>query len=152
MKGGGGGQGGGRLAADRNAEPKGRDGKWKTEDGLREKRVPCAASGSGTRVAMCAKRRGVGTACRTDEPARAKTASRSCGARAFFLSAAAVCSMQVALNAVHTGPWERRHAALQAAVGHLHNEAEILPLPAEPLGAGPIRAGDADKGPPRPPR
>lgn len=113
---------------------KARDGKWKPEDGLREKYVFYAASDYDMRVTIYAKRWGIETAYRMDESIRAKTASRSCGVRVyFFLFTVAIYNMQVVVNAVHTGPGERRHATLQTVVEHLHNEAEILLLPAEAL-------------------
>ena len=106
---------------------KAKDGKWKPEDGLREKYVFYAASDPRMNVSHYAKRWGIETAYRMDESIRAKTASRSRGVRTFFfLFTIAVYNMQVVLNAVHTGPGAYRYQTLQTVVTLLCDEVRIM--------------------------
>ena len=131
---------------------KARDGKWKPEDGLREKYVFYATSNPRMDVSLYASRWGIETGYRMDESIRAKTASRSHGVRVFFfLFTLAVHNMYVVLNAVHTGPGEDRYQALQTVVEILCDEARIIVSKPDGLQWQPDPGGGEPPPPPPPP-
>ena len=106
---------------------KARDGKWKPEDGLREKYVLYAASDGETDVTLYSDRWGIETGYRQIEEVRARTASRSHGVRVFFfIFAVMLCNIWVLVNEVRPAVGAHRRATLQTVAMILHRTAGEL--------------------------